>query len=103
TRTVKAVELKLSLYESARNILDGMEIEIRQAVLNERGEHFSIKTWVEEDSDPFTRDEDGNSATPDTKRYYYSRREGDVIDYLKPPSAAYRFAMNLMRPGSMAY
>jgi prepilin-type N-terminal cleavage/methylation domain-containing protein len=99
THTVTAVQRKLSLYESARNILDLVEAEIRLAAINDRGEHFSIKTWVVQDTDPHTP----TLATPDTVRYHYSRRDGDTVNYVKMQAGAYRFAPNLTQPGSMAF
>jgi hypothetical protein len=54
TRTVKAVERKLSVYEAARNILDIIHSQIMLAVTNERGDQFSIKNIVYEDQDSFT-------------------------------------------------
>ncbi len=103
TRTVKVVERKLALYEAARNVLDLLEYELAMAAVNERGEHFSIKSWTVQDADSFTRDEDGNPATADSKPYRYSRREGDAVAYVKLQAGAFRYAGNLLLPGSMAF
>ena len=103
TRTVKGVERRLALYEAARNILDLLEYEIAMAAVNERGEHFSLKSWTAQDADPCTRDQDGSPATPDTLPYLYSRREGDALAYVKLQAGAFRYAGNLLQPGSMAF
>lgn len=85
TRTVRNVEEKLAAYEAARNILDIFEQEIRQAMSNERGEHFSIKSTSWNDTDAFT------PATPvgNTKLYAYSRREADGVQIVKPQPGSY--------------
>jgi len=89
TRTVQNVEKKLSAYEAARNILDLFEQEVRQGMTNERGEHFSIKAKAFADTDPFTPDEDGDPLTLDTTRYYFSRRQADCINTIKPQPGSF--------------
>jgi type II secretory pathway pseudopilin PulG len=89
TRTVTHVEEKLAVYEAARNILDNIEQEVRQAVTNERGEHFSIKACAYADTDKFTPDEDNNPGTLDLTRYKFSRREADCVNYIKPQTGAF--------------
>jgi hypothetical protein len=87
---VKAVEEKLAAYGAARNILDLFEMEVRQAMINERGEHFSIKSMSYMDTD---EDPDGNESgyiSPDgdpttlQMRYKLSRRYADGVNFVKP-------------------
>ncbi|MCW8129044.1 MAG: type II secretion system protein [Planctomycetota bacterium] len=78
TRTVSAVQRKLSVYEAARNTLDIIHFQIMAAVTNERGEQFSIKSAYYDDTDPFT------VANPDPNARYArsSRREADALQYV---------------------
>ena len=76
TRTVRTVEKKLAVYEAARNILDTIELEIRQAVFNEKGEHFVIKSTVWDDTDAFT-------VAGTSKKYGESRRNIDALNFMK--------------------
>jgi prepilin-type N-terminal cleavage/methylation domain-containing protein len=75
TRTVESVERRLAVYEAARNILDCIEIELRQAMTNERGETFCLKGLSFPDNDPFT--------PPGTERFYQSRRESHSVHFLR--------------------
>jgi prepilin-type N-terminal cleavage/methylation domain-containing protein len=88
TSTVRNVEEKLAAYEAARNILDVIDMEIRQAQINERGEHFSIKHAFYKDTDTFTPDQTGNPLAMDTTLYNYSRREAAVINMMRPQPGA---------------
>lgn len=88
TSTVRNVEEKLAAYEAARNILDVIEMEIRQAQLNERGEHFSIKHLAYKDTDTFTPDQTGNPLAMDTTQYNFSRREAAVLNMMRPQPGA---------------
>jgi prepilin-type N-terminal cleavage/methylation domain-containing protein len=88
TSTVQNVEEKLAAYEAARNILDVLEQEIKQAMVNERGEHFSIKHVPYKDTDMFTRDQTGNPLAMDTTPYIYSRREGCALNLVRPQPGA---------------
>lgn len=88
TGTVRNVEEKLAAYEAARNILDVMEQEIKQSMMNERGEHFSIKSVPYKDTDPFTPDQTGSAATMDTTKYTYSRREACTLNLMRPQPGA---------------
>ncbi|MCW8129025.1 MAG: type II secretion system protein [Planctomycetota bacterium] len=85
TRTVRNVEEKLAAYEAARNILDIFEQEIRQSLGNERGEHFSIKSSSWDDTDPFTP----VAPAGNTKLYYFSRREADGVQLIKPQPGSF--------------
>jgi hypothetical protein len=85
TRTVRNVEEKLTVYEAARNILDIFEQEIRQALINERGEHFSIKSSSWDDTDSFTPPTLASGA----KLYGYSRREADSVQLVKPQPGSF--------------
>ncbi|MBI3829759.1 MAG: type II secretion system protein [Planctomycetes bacterium] len=76
TRTVKIVEQKLAVYEAARNILDTMELEIHQAVMNEKGENFALKSTSWDDTDAFT-------AAGTTGMYSQSRRQADALCFMK--------------------
>ena len=89
TSTVQNVEEKLAAYEAARNILDVLEMEIKQAMVNERGEHFSIKHVPYMDTDSFTRDQLGTPLA-NTTPYIYSRREACSLNMVRPqPGAQY--------------
>ncbi len=101
TRTVKTVERKLALYEAARNILDLISLDVAQAVLNERSEPFSIKSLTYTDTDPLT--DPGNLAVAADRYGRTSRREADSVNYCKLQGGAFRFAQNLLQPGSMAF
>ena len=100
TNTVRIVERKLALHEAARNIFDIMETEIRVASVNERGEHFSIKSYHYTDADPALP----KRTTAITEKYGLSkRREADAIHYLKLQGGGFRYAQNLLAPGSQAF
>ena len=88
TTTVRNVEEKLAAYEAARNILDVMEQEIKMAMVNERGEHFSIKHLAYKDTDTFTPDQTGNPLAMDTTPYTFSRREAAVVNLMRPQPGA---------------
>jgi prepilin-type N-terminal cleavage/methylation domain-containing protein len=81
TRTVQTVERKLAVYEAARNILDMVEADLKLAVANERGGHFSMKSLAWEDTDTFT------PVGP--KPYFESRRDADAINYVKVEPAGF--------------
>jgi prepilin-type N-terminal cleavage/methylation domain-containing protein len=101
TKTVENVERKLAIYEAARNILDIVEAELRFAVVNERGEGFSIKSHDYTDLDKFT---DPTNIAPPTARYARtSRRESDSVQYTKLQAGGFRFANNLLMLGSQAF
>jgi type II secretory pathway pseudopilin PulG len=79
TRAITTVNRKLEVYQAARNILDQLELNIQQAIFNERGEVFTLKSVAWQDTDPFTPD----GVNPDgTKRYYQSRREADCLHFI---------------------
>jgi prepilin-type N-terminal cleavage/methylation domain-containing protein len=82
TKTVQTVERKLAVYEAARNILDMVEADVKLAVANERGGHFSMKSLAWEDNDPFT-------PAGTTKHYFESRRDADAINYVKTEPAGF--------------
>jgi len=71
TRTVRTVEVKLAVYEAARNILDVLDAQLRLAMCTERGEHFSIKGGAFQDTDPFT--------PLGSAKYKESRREAGSV------------------------
>jgi hypothetical protein len=73
TRTVEAVERRLAVYEAARNMLDCIEVELRQAISNENGEIFCLKNIFFSDSDPWTPPGDG--------LFRQSRREAHSIHF----------------------
>jgi hypothetical protein len=77
TRTISNVERRLAVYEAARNILDYLEANAAQVFINEKGEHFSIKSCSFQDNDAFTP----TQGTPDSKPYRFSRREADAMDF----------------------
>jgi len=87
TKTVGAVQRKLTIYASARNVLDTFEAEARLAISNERGGHFSIKKLAFQDSDPFTPQE----SFPDTKKYVCSRREADCLNLVQLQPGGYEW------------
>lgn len=96
TRSIQLVERKLSVYESARNILDIMESELRQMAVNERGGHFSLKRIAWEDQDAFT--------PSGMKPFAESRRQADCVQYLvrQPGAIAGDYGKPLF-PGSQAF
>lgn len=108
TRTVQTVERKLAIYEAARNILDIIDYEVRMAVINERGNTFSIKSITYTDTDANDKVSRPGTDSPATGKwdplaYRQSRREGDSITYVKMQGGAFRWADNLLMPGSQAF
>jgi len=97
TKTVTAVERRLTIYAATRNILDILDAELRLATINERGEHFSIKKFAYMDADPFTPA--GNN------KFFESRREADAVNYMNMNPGAYRWQANSTTrlPGSYAF
>ncbi len=95
TRAVQTIERKLAVYEAARNILDVIEIEIQQAALNERGEHFSLKRVTFTDTDPFTP-----SAVT---RFFGSKREAGSINYLKHQPGGLNYNSSTPYRGGMPF
>jgi prepilin-type N-terminal cleavage/methylation domain-containing protein len=83
SRTVQKVEEKLDVYEAARNVLDNFELEVQQAIQNERGEMFGIKNVSFKGTaglDPFCK----AGFNPDgTSRYYFDERSADAVHFLK--------------------
>src|SRR6185436_13543238 len=84
TKTVQAVERKLSVYEAARNILDIIESDVKLGVVNERGGHWSLKSVAWEDNDAFTPP-GSTLITGNTDKasmaYKQSRRFADAVNY----------------------
>lgn len=119
TSAVKQVERKLSLYEAARNILDILESEVKLAVTNERGGHFSIKSVAYADADAKTPagttapDPQWDSSVPkatdlDVDRWGYrqSRREADSLNYARLEPAGFSLSYQtayLPFPGSKSF
>lgn len=96
TKSVQSVERKLTLYESARNVLDIMDSEIHQCTVNERGGHFSLKRLAWQDLDSFT--------PPGLKAFSESRRQADSIQYLvRQPGGISGSAGKPLFPGSHAF
>jgi len=88
TKTVQVIERKLAVYESARNILDMVESDIQLAMMNEKGEGFSLKHAAWLDTDPFTTASPSPPIRPgltDTASIAYkqSRRVSDAMDYVR--------------------
>jgi prepilin-type N-terminal cleavage/methylation domain-containing protein len=86
TKTVQAVERKLSVYEAARNILDIIESDVKLGVVNERGGHWSLKSVAWEDNDAFTPP--GSALIPGntdkaSMAYKQSRRFADSVNYVR--------------------
>lgn len=86
TKTVQTVERKLSVYEAARNILDIIEADVKLAVMNERGGHWSLKSVAWEDNDAFTPP--GSAIIPgatdaSSLAYKESRRFADAVNYVR--------------------
>jgi prepilin-type N-terminal cleavage/methylation domain-containing protein len=114
TKTAQNVEVKLAVYESARNILDNVEYEIRMATINERCDLFQIKSFHYFDSDTAafrgsrekTFPAAGTQPSPvtfDTMAYRGYRREADGIGYVKMQGGGYRFVTNLKITGSQGF
>ena len=89
TRTVQTIERKLAVYDAARNILDLIETEISVGVVNEKGQHWSIKhtSWMDTDQ-PFTPPSPNPPLTPGitdptSLAYHQSRRFADALDYVR--------------------
>jgi prepilin-type N-terminal cleavage/methylation domain-containing protein len=75
TRVTKSVQTKLEVYQAARNILDICQESVQQAMTNERGGLFGIKSVTFTDTDSFT--------PPGDAPYTQSRREADGIWYVQ--------------------
>ncbi|HYF51044.1 MAG TPA: type II secretion system protein [Planctomycetota bacterium] len=108
TRTVQTVERKLAIYEAARNILDILDYEVRSAVINERGNTFTIKSATYNDTDTNAKTSPPGTPSPATGQwnplgYRQSRREGDGITYVKMQGGGFRWADNLCMAGSQAF
>jgi len=108
TRTVQTVERKLAIYEAARNILDILDYEVRMAVINERGNTFTLKNCMYTDTDLNNRVSPPGTPSPATGKwdalgYRQSRREGDGITYVKMQGGGFRWADNTLMPGSQAF
>jgi prepilin-type N-terminal cleavage/methylation domain-containing protein len=98
THTVQAVERKLAIYESARNILDNLAYELKQSVANERGGLFCIKKYRFMDKDPFTPPQ-----TNLKNRFYESRREADAVFFTLHQAGGFRFNKGTSMAGSMSF
>jgi prepilin-type N-terminal cleavage/methylation domain-containing protein len=88
TTTVRTVERKLEVYQATRNILDTVELEIQQAVQNERGELFGIKNVTFRSTDKFTPD--GTNADG-TKKYRQAMRNADGIVFIRQTIQGMRY------------
>ena len=88
THTVQVIERRLAVYEAARSQLDLIEAEMRLAITNERGDHWSLKhiSWL--DNDPFTPVSPTpplmpGVTDPTNQAYHQSRRVSDGVNYLR--------------------
>lgn len=93
TKTVQTIERKLSVYEAARNILEIIEADVKLAVTNERGGHWSIKSLAFQSTDPFMPP--GTALIPGAAdkaslAYRQSRRFADALDYARLEPAGLR-------------
>ena len=112
TRTVGTVERRLTIYQSARNIIDQIENDVWMAATNERGDAFNIKsvTYVDTDTNRAVSPDPvdfglppGSPLPPDPLAYRLSRRYASAVNIMKHQGGGFRWATGLVMPGSQAF